>query len=102
MIVACLTVITPRIQLRIHDIVINIFHDGKHRIQIMFHVGYFNITDGAARRQLLELRLKLQLFKGVDVLCHMYMVTVGNIILICHTFYHTEPVLQTLREFISS
>ena len=40
----------------------------------------FHIADGAARRQALKLAFKLQLGERIDLLGHMHMVAVGDIV----------------------
>ena len=99
-IAALLAVIAFCVQLRIHDIIINILHYGQHRLQIVLHVGHFHIADRTARGERLKLCLKFQLFKSVDFLRHMHMVAVRDIVLVRHAGDNTEPFLQCLREFI--
>ena len=43
------------------------------------HIGHLYIADGAAGRELLELRLEGQLSECVDLLAHMDMVGIGDI-----------------------
>ena len=52
---AYLTVITFGIQLSIHDVVVDIFHNGQYRLDIVLHIRNFHVTDCTARRKLLEL-----------------------------------------------
>ena len=53
-----LAVITLGVQLGIDDMLVHIFHELQHRINIILHIGYFHIGNGAAGRQMLELSLK--------------------------------------------
>ena len=64
---ADLAVIGLGVQLRIHDVVVDELEHAYDRFQIVLHIGHFHIADGAAGGQLLELGLKLQLGKGIDV-----------------------------------
>ena len=50
-----LTVVALCIQLGIHDVIVNITHYVKHRRDVVLHIGYFDIGDSTAGRQLLEL-----------------------------------------------
>ena len=74
--------------------------DLHDRLQVLLHIGHFHIADGPARRQRLEFRLQLQLVKGVDGLCHMHMVAVGNISLIRYARDDAEAPLQAFGELI--
>ena len=46
---ADLTVITLGVQLRIHDILIDVLHNRKYRRNILLHVGNLHIRDGSTR-----------------------------------------------------
>ena len=54
---ARLAVVRLRVQLGIHDVVVDELHDGGHRFQILLKVGDFHIRDRTAGREQLELRL---------------------------------------------
>ena len=45
---AAFTEIALCIQLGIHNIVIDEFHDRQHRRNVVLHIGHFHIADGAA------------------------------------------------------
>ena len=99
-ITAGLAVIALGVELGVHDIVVDKLHDGKHRRDIALHIRHLHVADGAARGKSLELRLKGQLGKSVDLLRHMDMVAVRDIILVGHTRDDPETALQALREAV--
>ena len=74
-------------------IVIDELHHRQHGRNIILHIRHFDIADSAARGQLLEIRLELQLLKGVDLLGYMYMIAVRDIVLIRNALNNTEPFL---------
>ena len=80
--------------------VIDEFHHGEHCRNVILHIGHFHVTDGTARRKLLEFRLKLQFIKRIDLLCHMHMITVRDIIFVRHALDHTKALLETFCKFI--
>ena len=55
-----LTVIRFRVQLGIHDVVVDEPHDREHSRDVVLHVGNFHIADCSARGKRLELRLKAE------------------------------------------
>lgn len=63
-----LTVVALGVKLRILDIVVDVLDDGNDRGNIILHVWHFDIADGAARGEGLELRLELQLREYVNML----------------------------------
>ena len=87
------TVIALGIEFCIHDVVIDILHDGKYCIDIVLHVWHFHIADRSSRRQLLELGFKFQFVKGIDVFGHMYMIAVCNVVFISYARNHTKTFL---------
>ena len=98
---ADLTVIALGIELCVHDIVINVFHDCQNRLDVVLHIRHFHIADSSSRGQFLELSLEGQLVEGVDRLCDMYVIAVGNIVLICHARNDAETLLQAFGKLIS-
>ena len=56
---ADLTIVGLGIQFSIHDILIDILHNGQYSIQIVLHIGNFYIANSATRRKLLEFRFEL-------------------------------------------
>ena len=97
---ALLAVVALGVELRVHDVVINVLNDCQDRVDIVRHIRDFDIADRSARRQLLELGFEFQLREGVDLLCDMNMIAVRNIIPVCDLRDLTEALLQALRELI--
>ena len=97
---ADLAVIGLGVQLGIHDVVVDELHDLQYRVNVVLHVGHFHIADGPAGGELLELRLKAQLGKGIDGLGHMDMVGVCNIALVRNAGDDAEALLQALGKLI--
>ncbi len=75
-ITACLAVITLCVQLRIHDIVINVADHLKNCRNVVLHIRYFHIADGASGRQRLELGLEFQLGESVDLFSYKHVIAV--------------------------
>ena len=48
-ITTALTVIALGVQLRVHDIIIDVFHDRQYRLDIVLHIRNLNITDCSTR-----------------------------------------------------
>ena len=48
---ALLAVVRLRVQLGVHDVVVDELHDGRDRFQILLKVGNFHIRDRTARRE---------------------------------------------------
>ena len=90
---AFLTIVALGIEFRIHDIIIDKFHNGKHRRDIVLHVGNFHVADCTAGRKLLEFTFKLQLRKGVDFFRNVYVIAVRNVALIRNAGDDTETLL---------
>ncbi len=89
---ADLTVIALGIQLGIHYIIVYKLHHLKHSLDVILHVGHFDIRYRAARRQCLELAFKRQLFEGVYLFGNMYVIGICNIILVGNARYYTETL----------
>ena len=88
-----LTVIALRVQLRIHDIVIDELHHGQNSRNVVLHVRNLNVADCATRRQLLELGLELQLAECIDLLGHMNMVAVRDVVLVGNALDDAKTLL---------
>lgn len=97
---ALLAVIAFGIQLCIQNIVINMLHNGKDRLNIILHIGHFHIADGAAGGEGLELGLEGQLGESVDLLGDVDVVGVGDIALVGDILNDAEPLLQALGEAV--
>ncbi len=99
-IAAHLAVVALGIELGVHDVVVNVFHDCQHRLDIVLHVRHFHVADGTARGQLLELCLEGQLVESIDRLCDMYVVAVGDVILVRHTRESCRNGPEAFGEFV--
>ena len=97
---AALAVVGFGVQFGVHDVVIDELKHAHDCFQIVLHVGHFHVADGAARRQLLEIALELQLGESVDRLRHMDMIAVGDIVFVGDARDKAEPLLQTLGELV--
>lgn len=97
---ALLAVIALRVQFRIHDVVVDEADHLQNRLQVVLHIRNFNVADRAARGEGLELRLKGELGKGVDVFRHMDVVAVRNVVLVGNAGNDSEAFLQALGEFV--
>ena len=80
--------------------VVDELHDLQHGVEVLLHVRNLDIADRAAGRERLELRLERQLVKGVDLLRHVDVIGVGDIVLVRDARDDTEALLQALGEFI--
>ena len=97
---ADLTVIRLRVEFGVHDVVIDELHDLQHGVEVLLHIRDLDIADRAAGGERLELRLKGQLIKGVDMLGHMDVIGICDIVLIRDARNDAEALLQALGEFI--
>ena len=93
-------VVALGIQLCVHDIFIDVLHDGENGRDIRLHVRDFDVGDRAARGELLEIGFKFQLVEGIDLLCDVDMVAVGDVVLICDAFDEPEALLEAFGKFI--
>ena len=101
-IAAHMAVIALCVELGIHYVIIDKAHNRKYSFNIILHIGYFNIRNSTAGRQCLKFSLKRQLIKCVYILCYMYVIAVGNIILVGNALYYPETLLQTFCKLIGS
>ena len=97
---AHLAVVGFRVQLRIHDVVVDVLQHRQYGGNVVREVCHFDVADCSARRELLELRLKSQLIKSIDMLCDVNVIGVGDVALIGDALNHTKALLQTLGKFI--
>ena len=88
-----LTVIALRVQLRIHDIVIDELHHGQNSRNVVLHVRNLNVADCATRGQLLELGLEFQLAECIDLLSHMNVVAVRDVVLVGNALDDAKTLL---------
>ena len=74
-------------------IFVNEFHNGKHRGNIVLHIGYFHVRNCAAGRKLLEFTFKFKFRESVDFFGYVYVIAVGDIALIRNARDNTEALL---------
>ena len=79
---AHLTEVAFGIQLSVHNMVVYIFHNSEHGIEVVLHIGNLDVGDCAARGESLEFRLKLKLCKCVDWLGYV------NVIGVCYIIFN--------------
>ena len=97
---AYLTIVALGIELGVHDVFIDEFHDGKDGRDIVLHVGNFHVGNGATGRKLLEFALEFELGERVNLLGNVHVIAVGDIALIRNAGNDAETLLQTFGEFI--
>ena len=93
-------VVALGIQLCVHDIFIDVLHDGENGRDIRLHVRDFDVGDRAARGELLEIGFKFQLVEGINLLGDVDMVAVGDVVFIRDTFDEAEALLEAFGEFV--
>lgn len=98
---AYLAVIGLCIQLRIHDVVIDMLKQGHDSRKVVLHIRNFYVGDGSSRREFLELSFHGQLGESVDWLGYMDMVRVGDVVAVSNVFNDSETILQLFGELIS-
>ena len=99
---ADLAIVALGIELGVHNVVVDEFHNSEHSVDIVLHIGNLDVRDCAAGRELLELSLERKLCERVDRLGNVYVVGVGDVIFIGNTLNDTEAVLQTLSKLVGS
>ena len=97
---AHLAIIALGVELRVHDVVVDVPHDRQHRRNIALHIRHLHIGDGAAGAELLEVRLELELLKCIYLLSHMHMIAVRDVVLVRHARNDAEPLLQAFGELV--
>ena len=97
---AHLAVVALRVQLGVHDVVVDELHDGDDGGDVVLHVRHLHVGDRASGRELLELRLKGELVERVDRLGHVHVVGVRDVVLVRHALHDAEALLQALREAV--
>ena len=99
-IAADLAVVGLGVQLGVDDVVVNELHHLQHGLKVVLHIGDLDVADRAAGREVLELRLELELGEGVDRLGDVDMVAVGDIALVGHALDDAEALLQALGKLV--
>ena len=97
---ALLAVVALRVQLRVHDVVVDELHHGEDRRNVVLHVRHLHVGDGASGRKGLELRLKRKLLERTDRLRHMHVVGVGDVVAVGDVLDDAETLLQAFRETV--
>ena len=97
---ADLAVIGLGVELGIHDVVVDELHDIHYCIDIVLHVGNFNIRDSSAGRESLELALELKLLESIDLLSYVNVVAVGDVVLVSNALDDSESSLKSLGKLI--
>ena len=98
---AALAVVALGVELGVLDVVIDEPHDVLQRFQVVAHIGDLHVGDAAAGGDFLELRLKGELIKGVNVFPHVHVIAIGIISLIRHVWYRSEALLVDAGEAVT-
>ena len=99
---AALAVVALGVELGVDDVLVDELDEGQNSRDVVLHIGNLNIADGTTRRQGLELGLELQLCEGVNFLCHMDVIAVGDVVLVGDAGDHPKAALKSLSELIGS
>ena len=97
---AYLAVVALGIELCVHYVIINKFHNAENCIKVVLHIGNFNVGDCATGRESLELRLKRKLLKRVDRLGNVNVIRVGDIVSVGYALYDAKAVLKTFSKLV--
>ena len=68
---AFVTVVRLRVELRIHDVIVDVADDVQHCVDIVRHVRDLNVGNLTAGTELLELGLKTQFIEGRNLLSNV-------------------------------
>ena len=82
-----------RVELSVEDGVVNVMHYGENCRDVVLHVRNLYIADCSARGQLLECRFFSEFIERVNILCHMDVIAVCNVGMVCHAFNNAETTL---------
>ena len=85
-----LTVVALGVELRVHNVIVDELHYTENCLNVVLHIGNFNVGDSTTGRELLELRLKGKLCKSVDRLGNVYVIRVGDIVSVGNTLYDAK------------
>ena len=103
-IAADLAVIALGVQLGIHNVLIDELHHLDDGLEVVLHIGHLDIADGTARGQTLEITLKFQLGEGVNLLRHVDVVGVRDIVAVGNARHNAKSASagtwQTYRWWI--
>lgn len=95
-----LAVIALGVELSVHDVLVDELHYAHDSGEVVLHVRNLDVGDGAARRELLELALELELGKGVNLLADVHVVAVRDVAVVGNSLDLAEALLETLGELI--
>ena len=73
---AHVAVVAFSVEFGVLDIIVNEFDYVLYRRKVMTHIGYFDVGNGAARRNLLELAFEHEFRECVNILAYVDVVTV--------------------------
>ena len=99
-IAAALTVIALGVEFGVHDVVVDILHHSQNSGNVVLHVGNLDVADGTAGGELLEIRLEFQFVEGVDLLSHVYVIAVGDVVFVRDALDDAEALLQALGKLV--
>ena len=97
---AFLTVVALCVKLCINNVVVNELHNRENSVDIVLHIGNFNVAYCTAGRKLLELRLKFELVESGNILRNVNVIAVCDISLVRNSRNYTETALETFCEFV--
>ena len=93
---APLAVVRLRVQLGVHDVVIDETHEREDGGDVVLEVRHLHVGDRPARREVLELRLQRELRERIDLLGHVDVVGVRHVVPVRHPRDDAETPLQAL------
>ena len=95
---ADLAVVALGVQLGVDDVVVDELHDLQHGVEVLLHVRDLDIADRAAGREVLELRLELELGERVDLFRHVDVVGVRDVVAVRDAGDDPEALLEANQE----
>ena len=99
-IAACHAVVALRVQFCVHDVFIDVLHDGQDCRDVRLHIRYFDVGNSAARGESLEVGFEFQLMECVDVFRNMDVVAVGDVVLVRYARDDAEAFLEAFSELV--
>ena len=97
---ALLAAVALGVQLRVHDVVVDVPQQCHDCGDVLLHVRHFHVAHRAAGGELLELRLERELAECVDMLRDVHVVAVGDVVLVGHAGNLAEAALEALGELV--
>ena len=99
---ADLAIVALGIELGVHNVVVDEFHNSEHSVDIVLHIGHLDVRDCAAGRALLELSLEGKLCKSVNGLGNVHVIGISDIVSVGSAANYAEAVLKALSELVRS